>query len=133
MHGTIYEFEASPPLAVPVTSARSRARGLMAGTRAPLIGIIRNPRSHRNKGHSPEFAERPEVLTRTPRTRAALRAELADFAARGTANQSHNDIVDIQPFAAKLLLPGVIKVAGEAFGLLARQVRSDLSADHMAI
>lgn len=83
MHGTIYEFEASPPIAVPVASARPRVRGLSTGNRAPLIGIIRNPRSHRNKGHSPEFAERPEVLTRTPRTRAALRAELADFAARG--------------------------------------------------
>ena len=83
MHGTIYEFEAAPPIAVPVASARSRSRGVSAGTRAPLIGIIRNPRSHRNKGHQPEFAERPNVLTRTPRTRTALRAELADFAARG--------------------------------------------------
>lgn len=83
MHGTIYEFEALPPLAVPVASVRSRSRGVSAGIRAPLIGIIRNPRSHRNKGQQPEFAERPNVLTRTPRTRTALRAELADFAARG--------------------------------------------------
>jgi len=83
VHGTIYEFEGSLPLTVPVAQARVRSRGVSAGTRAPLIGIIRNPRSHRNKGHSPEFADRPNVLTRTPRTRAALRAELADFAARG--------------------------------------------------
>lgn len=83
MHGTIYEFEASTPLSVPVAQSRPRARSLAVGTRAPLIGIIRNPRSHRNKGQQPEFADRPNVLTRTPRTRAALRAELAEFAARG--------------------------------------------------
>ncbi len=84
MHGTIYEFEATlPPAAVPVRRGRSRSRSIRTETRAPLIGIIRNPRSHRNKGHEPEFADRPNVLTRTPRTRAALRAELADFAARG--------------------------------------------------
>lgn len=83
MHGTIYEFEATPPLAVPAARVSARALSVTAGARAPLIGIIRNPRSHRNKGTAPEFAERPNVLTRTPRTRVALRAELADFAARG--------------------------------------------------
>ena len=83
MHGTIYEFEATPPLAVPAARVSARALSMTAGARAPLIGIIRNPRSHRNKGTAPEFAERPNVLTRTPRTRVALRAELADFAARG--------------------------------------------------
>ena len=83
MHGTIYEFEATSPLAVPAARVGARARSVTASARPPLIGIIRNPRSHRNKGTAPEFAERPNVLTRTPRTRAALRAELADFAARG--------------------------------------------------
>ena len=83
MHGTIYEFEASPPLAVPAARVGAPARRAKAAAREPLIGIIRNPRSHRNKGHAPEFADDPSVLTRHPRTRAALRADLADFAARG--------------------------------------------------
>jgi hypothetical protein len=62
----------------PVRSARrAPARG------APLVGIVRNPRSHRNKGHAPELADCANILVETPRTHAALRDTLAGFAERG--------------------------------------------------
>ena len=82
MDGTIYEFEASPRAVFASAPAHAPRAAVPFVPTEPLIGIIRNPRSHRNKGHTPEFADRPNVLTRTPRTRAALRVELADFARR---------------------------------------------------
>ncbi|MET0250975.1 MAG: diacylglycerol kinase family protein [Novosphingobium sp.] len=85
MHGTIYEFEQLPrvvhhPVVARVRSPRAYARPAGAG---PLVGIVRNPRSHRNRGHEPEMADRPNILTATPRTRAELRQVLAEFAQRG--------------------------------------------------
>jgi diacylglycerol kinase (ATP) len=82
MDGTIYEFEGWPmssqrPVAAP---APLRAGG---GPTGGLVGVIRNPRSHRNKGHAPEMAERPDVLTRTPRTREELARDLAEMSSRG--------------------------------------------------
>ena len=80
MHGSIYEFERSAPDAPAggaVAARRAPARG------APLVGIVPNPRSHRNKGRLPELADRANILTETPRTRAALRETLSRFAERG--------------------------------------------------
>ena len=42
-----------------------RARAGQAGDR-PLVGLIRNPRSHRNKDRAPELADDPRVLTEAP-------------------------------------------------------------------
>ena len=56
---------------------RASARG------APLIGIVRNPRSHRNLGHAPDLADCANILVETPRNHAALRETLAGFAERG--------------------------------------------------
>jgi hypothetical protein len=84
MHGSIYEFEQLTPGSD--TPARG---GLASGARrvpargAPLVGIVRNPRSHRNKGRQPELADCANILTETPRTRAALRDTLTGFADRG--------------------------------------------------
>ena len=50
---------------------------------APLVGIVRNPRSHRNKGRASELADCANILVETPRSHAALRATLAGFAERG--------------------------------------------------
>lgn len=50
---------------------------------ADLVGVIRNPRSHRNKGLVPEMGDRPNVLTRVPATRDELAENLAEFAKRG--------------------------------------------------
>ncbi|VWX53791.1 acylglycerol kinase family protein [Novosphingobium sp. 9U] len=49
----------------------------------PLVGIVRNPRSHRNKGLEAELADCSNILTEAPRSREALRVSLQDFAARG--------------------------------------------------
>lgn len=51
----------------------------------PLVGLIRNPRSHRNKGRPPEMDGAPNVLTEAPRNHADLREVLAGFAAKGIA------------------------------------------------
>lgn len=83
--GNIYQFR---------TLARARRRAgesgyarLPAGARrapaVPLVGIIRNPRSHRNKGIAPEMADCSNILTETPRTREDLYHTLAAFARRG--------------------------------------------------
>ena len=84
MHGSIYEFERLAPGDAASSggvnasgSRRAPARG------APLVGIVRNPRSHRNKGRLPELADCANILTETPRTRTALRETLARFAERG--------------------------------------------------
>lgn len=85
MHGTIHEFEQLPRVIQRRAAAGARLRRVVPrpaeGT--PLVGIIRNPRSHRNKGREPELCDRSNILTATPRTRAELREVLADFAERG--------------------------------------------------
>ncbi|SFF92463.1 Diacylglycerol kinase family enzyme [Novosphingobium sp. CF614] len=47
------------------------------------MGIVRNPRSHRNQGVAPEMADCSNILTETPRTREELYHTLAGFARRG--------------------------------------------------
>jgi hypothetical protein len=80
VHGTIYEFEKLPGITRNSQQAspgpHSRARKVRA---VPLVGIIRNPRSHRNKGHPAELADCSNILTETPKTRAALVDALAVF------------------------------------------------------
>lgn len=84
MHGTIYEFAKLPGLgrggapASPLGVARPRKVRAV-----PLVGIIRNPRSHRNKGQPAELADCSNILTETPATRAALVETLAEFHRRG--------------------------------------------------
>ena len=83
VHGTIYEFEALPFFGQLRPRALPRASGNARGERAvPLVGIVRNPRSHRNKGHAPELGECANILTETPATREALRECLIEFARR---------------------------------------------------
>ena len=48
----------------------------------PLVGVIRNPRSHRNTGAPPEWTGRATVLLETPTQRSELQAILARFAER---------------------------------------------------
>ena len=84
MSGTIYEFETLPAFG---KSARPGGIGPASparrGRAVPLVGIIRNPRSHRNKGVAPEMAECSNILTETPRTREDLYLTLDGFARRG--------------------------------------------------
>src|SRR6478736_9996524 len=49
----------------------------------PLVGVIRNPRSFRNKGLAPEQSAQAEVVTETTLKRKDLFDVLARFAAAG--------------------------------------------------
>ena len=84
MHGTIYEFQTLPSFGRQALGDGLRPqRKAVRGRAVPLVGIIRNPRSHRNKGHAPEMADCSNILTETPRTREELYHTLAGFARRG--------------------------------------------------
>lgn len=84
MHGTIYEFAKLPGLGRGGATASSTVVNRPRKMRAvPLVGIIRNPRSHGNKGHTPDLADCSNILTETPATRAALVDTLAEFHRRG--------------------------------------------------
>lgn len=61
-----------------MTDQPSRAPG--AG---PVVGVIYNPRSHRNQGLDLAFADRPGVHFAQPQARGEIRAALEDFRARG--------------------------------------------------
>ena len=84
MHGSIYEFDTLPIFGeLGRQGAPRRSAMPRRGRAVPLVGIVRNPRSHRNKGISPEMAECSNILTETPRTREELQGVLAGFARRG--------------------------------------------------
>lgn len=84
VEGTIYEFKRLPKFAESDEAEAPRRSPRAPGERAvPLVGIVRNPRSHRNKGQMPELADCSNILTQTPRTREDLRATLQEFARRG--------------------------------------------------
>lgn len=63
--------------------AGSRASGAREYLASPLVGLIRNPKSHRNKGHDEALRNRMDVLIAEPRTRAELEDALARFAEAG--------------------------------------------------
>jgi hypothetical protein len=83
VYGTIYEFETLPTFGEQgKRKATGPARVARRGRAVPLVGIIRNPRSHRNKGHAPEMEDCSNILTETPRTRPELYRVLEGFARR---------------------------------------------------
>ena len=63
---------------VPVPGARPGPPSKQAAL--PRIGVIRNPKSHRNKGFQVETIDQPNVLAVAPKTRDDLGVALADFA-----------------------------------------------------
>lgn len=78
----IYEF-AQIPRVDAAAAARSRARRVRKAGEAPLVGVIYNPRSHRNLGADFDCGLSPHVHIARPGDRAQLPAALADLAARG--------------------------------------------------
>lgn len=50
---------------------------------SPLVGLIRNSKSHRNKGHKEPGTDIPGVLMIEPQTKPELEEALAEFARRG--------------------------------------------------
>lgn len=78
----IYEFAHIPRLdlgAVP----RALKRPLRDAGQAPTVGVIYNPRSHRNMGADFDCGLCPHVHIAQPRARAQLPEALAEFARRG--------------------------------------------------
>ena len=53
-----------------------------AHSREPVVGVIYNPHSHRNRGLDLEIAERPNVFIAQPKLREDITATLAEFAER---------------------------------------------------
>ncbi len=78
----IYEF-AQIPRVDPAVSSRARTRRVRDVGQAPTVGVIYNPRSHRNLGADFDCGLCPHVHIAQPRARAQLPEALADFAARG--------------------------------------------------
>ncbi|TAD75919.1 MAG: hypothetical protein EAY70_10210 [Sphingomonadales bacterium] len=78
----IYEF-AQIPRVEPVAKVRARVRHVRDAGQAPTVGVIYNPRSHRNLGADFDCGLCPHVHIAQPRARAQLPVALADFAERG--------------------------------------------------
>ncbi|MFO6446573.1 diacylglycerol/lipid kinase family protein [Erythrobacter sp. NE805] len=84
MPGSIYEFAQIPRVAP--ADARSRApRGRRPRDtgKPPSIGVIYNPRSHRNLGADFDCGVSPQVYIAQPQARAQLPLALAEMAERG--------------------------------------------------
>ncbi len=80
MDGTIHLFDRLPQVSRPPAAG---AGAWAPPTRAvPLIGVIRNTRSHRNHSTIPEATEGATLLVETPARREELAGALARFADR---------------------------------------------------
>jgi diacylglycerol kinase (ATP) len=84
MEGRISTFGRLPAAGY-IAGAPQRGRGEGARELAatPLVGLVRNSRSHRNKGRGAALAGRHDVLLAEPTTRAELEDALARFAEAG--------------------------------------------------
>lgn len=78
----IYEF-AQIPRVDPADKPRGRARRVRDVGQAPTVGVIYNPRSHRNLGADFDCGVCPHVHIAQPRERGQLPLALAEFAAKG--------------------------------------------------
>jgi hypothetical protein len=81
MPSSIYEFAQIPRVA-PV-DGRGRASKDRAAGQAPSVGVIYNPRSHRNLGADFDCGVSPQVYIAQPQARAQLPQALAEMAERG--------------------------------------------------
>jgi hypothetical protein len=78
----IYEF-AQVPRVDPAAKTRARVRRVRDAGQAPTVGVIYNPRSHRNLGADFDCGICPHVHIAQPRERGQLPQALAEFAAKG--------------------------------------------------
>ena len=81
MHGTIHLFERLPQVDE-AQIARPRSMAGAAVRKQPLVGLIRNQRSHRNESRNCDDGEREGVVVACPAKRSELLAILSDFASR---------------------------------------------------
>jgi hypothetical protein len=82
MATTIYEFGQNPPLKAGPSDGAPQRR-LRAAGEAPTVGVIYNPRSHRNLGADFDCGLSPHVYIAQPGARAQLPEALAELAERG--------------------------------------------------
>jgi diacylglycerol kinase (ATP) len=82
MATSIYEF-AQIPRVDPAAKPRVRSRRVRDVGQAPTVGVIYNPRSHRNLGADFDCGLCPHVHIAQPRARAQLPEALSEFAAKG--------------------------------------------------
>jgi hypothetical protein len=79
MHGTVHLFDRLPQ----VTRPTAPLGGAVAPVRqVPLVGVIRNLRSHRQAAALPDWSGRANLLIETPDKRSELQDVLARFAER---------------------------------------------------
>ena len=78
----IFEF-AQIPGVDPAEKTRSRGRRVRDAGQAPVVGVIYNPRSHRNLGADFDCGLCPHVHIAQPRERGQLPVALAEFAEKG--------------------------------------------------
>lgn len=78
----IYEFTQIPRVDL-ASSQRARSHKVRDVSQAPTVGVIYNPRSHRNLGADFDCGVCPHVHIAQPRARAQLPAALAELAERG--------------------------------------------------
>lgn len=79
MHGTVHLFDRLPEVSRP---AFPQGLATPPVRQVPLVGVIRNPRSHRNTGGLPEWTGRATLLVETPVQRGELQTILTGFAER---------------------------------------------------
>jgi hypothetical protein len=78
----IYEFAQIPRVDL-AAKARVRSRRVRDAGQAPTVGVIYNPRSHRNLGADFDCGICPHVHIAQPRERGQLPLALAEFAEKG--------------------------------------------------
>ncbi len=78
----IYEF-AHVPRVDPALKVRARTRRVRDAGQAPTVGVIYNPRSHRNLGADFDCGLCPHVHIAQPRERGQLPLALSEFAEKG--------------------------------------------------
>ncbi|BBC71258.1 conserved hypothetical protein [Altererythrobacter sp. B11] len=78
MHGTVHLFDSLPEVERAPEAALRRAAAPVRAV--PLVGVIRNRRSHRNAEALPEFSGRATLMVELPAKRGELPAILARFA-----------------------------------------------------
>ncbi|OBX18072.1 hypothetical protein A9995_12950 [Erythrobacter sp. QSSC1-22B] len=90
MNSSIYEFADLPtpkpglrPGTVQAAGRPRRSDSRRLTSRRARIGVIYNPRSHRNQGQDLALGERHHVMVATPEKRSQIAAALADFASGG--------------------------------------------------
>jgi len=79
MHGTVHLFDRLPEVARPAAPVGGAAAPVR---QIPLVGVIRNPRSHMQAGDLPDWQGRATLLVETPDNRRELNDVLARFAER---------------------------------------------------